>query len=378
MSTLPASNIFPYHFFKTKHISPESYYYLKLISNIFQGSMLVVFFILLVKTNLNNSIIELVYSVSSHFYISLLLYLFVVIFSIHIILTPLKFLNEFLLEKISHLSNQSVRNWVLDVIKKNIIGIFLLFPILLVFAFLIKSSDLWWLYFSFFLFFYSTLLGTVFPDMILPFFYKLKPIEGNELKERLLKVAEKLNLRIDGVYQIDFSKDSKKANAALVGMGKSKKIILTDTLLNNFDDKEITAVFAHECGHINYHHVQKNLIISLLTFLFQFKVGEVVYRSVLDGATNYNPQILKGIPYLLLTVTLLNFILTPFLNGISRYFEYQADHFAWNITGKTDWLAKSLIKLASINKIYKDPPVILEWFFLSHPSVVNRIKKITS
>src|SRR5207244_4492708 len=131
------------------------------------------------------------------------------------------------------------------------------------FYYLIRNYELWWLYLAIIVWIYSVLLAQIAPVLIFPLFYKFKPIENESLKERIMKLCEKVGFKVKGVYTFDMSKNTKKANAAFTGLGKSKRIILGDTLISGFSEDEIETVFAHELGHYKKGHIKKNILYSI-------------------------------------------------------------------------------------------------------------------
>ena len=172
------------------------------------------------------------------------------------------------------------------------------------------------------------------------------------------------------------SKNTKKANAAFTGLGKSKRILLGDTLLDNYSNDEIETVVAHELGHYKKKHIIKNLLIGtvtsfgtlfLIAYLYELSLGWFGFSSILDIA---------ALPILSVWAMLIGLIETPLTNILSRKYEYEADEYAVSATGKPSAFISTLNKLTDQNLGDKNPHPFVEWFFYSHPSVDNRINAI--
>ncbi len=169
---------------------------------------------------------------------------------------PLQFYSGFYLEHRYGLSNQSVAAWVWEGVKSVLIGIPIVAPLILAFYYFLKTfGSLWWLPVGTLMFFVSVVLARLAPVIIFPLFYKFQPLSDGELKSKILRLCNKVGMSVQGVYVFDMSKNTKKANAAFAGIGKSKRIILGDTLVANFRDDEIETIFAHELGHYKLRHV---------------------------------------------------------------------------------------------------------------------------
>ncbi len=309
----------------------------------------------------------------------LLLLLFVVVTGIvgSIANFPIKYYTEFYLEHKYELSNQTFWKWIWEDIKGLMVGSVIGIPILLLFYWvLVTFGSLWWLVFSIAMFVISVVLAQVVPIIILPIFYKITPIENEELKERVIRLASDVKMKVENVFQFDMSKNTKKANAAFTGLGKTKRIILGDTLLESYTEDEIETVLAHEFGHYKHKHIIKNLIIgtisSFITFFFIAKLYELSLPWV--GFSEITQ--ISALPILSVWAMLIGLITTPLGNVISRKFEYEADEYAIKATNKTEAFIKTLEKLTDQNLGDREPHPLVEWFFYSHPSITKRKEKI--
>jgi STE24 endopeptidase len=237
-------------------------------------------------------------------------------------------------------------------------------------------GNLWWLLFAIILFFLSVVLAQIVPILILPLFYKISPLQNEELKNRIQKLAQGAGIKVENVYKFNMSKNTKKANAAFTGLGKSKRILLGDTLLDNYSFDEIETVIAHELGHYKRKHIVKNIFIGtvssfltlfIIAWLYKVSISWFGFKSVIQIA---------ALPLLGLWGMLVGLVLTPITNIISRKFEYQADEYAIISTGKKEAFISTLEKLTEQNLGDKEPNPFVEWFFYSHPSIKNRIAAI--
>ena len=257
-------------------------------------------------------------------------------------------------------------------------------PILIFFFYVLnRYGSLWWLPLAIGLFVISVVLGRIAPVVILPLFYKVTPIDNENLpedkaglKSRIETLSKDAGIKVENVYKFDMSKNTKKANAAFTGLGKSKRIILGDTLIDNYTQDEIETVVAHELGHYKKKHIIKNIIIgTIASFLTLFLIAVLYENSI--GLFGFNSiKEIAALPVLSLWGAVIGLIQSPFNNILSRKFEYEADEYAVTSTGKPESYISTLEKLTEQNLGDKDPHPFVEWFFYSHPSIKNRINAL--
>ncbi len=290
---------------------------------------------------------------------------------------PFSFYSGFIIEKKFNLTNQKLSSWIFEQTKGLLIGIILGFIVLTIFyVILLNYPDSWWIWVWLFILLFGILLSHLAPIIIFPLFYKFTPLENEKLAARIKSFAERWHFKVTGIFQFNLSKTTKKANAAFTGIGKSKRIILGDTLLQNFTEDEIESIFAHEIGHYKYHHLLKGIFFSsTLSFLGIFTVFKIYQMTT--TSLDLLPHQLEALPYLALLFYLYSILTTPLGNYISRKFEYQADQFAVKSTGNPEVFKRSLLKLAELNLADRDPHPIVEILFYSHPSIKHRIEKIS-
>ncbi|MDH3268664.1 MAG: M48 family metallopeptidase [Ignavibacteria bacterium] len=310
-------------------------------------------------------------------YLLFIAYLFVIGFSGSILSFPISYYTSYHLEHKYNLSNQTFWKWIWEGLKGLLVSLVIGIPILLIFYFSLNQfGSLWWLPFAIIMFFISVVLSQLFPILIFPIFYKITPIEDENLKNRITKLAKNATLKVENVYKFNMSKNTKKANAAFTGLGKTKRIILGDTLLENYTTEEIETVIAHELGHYKKKHIIKNIIIGTVSSFLTLFIIAVLYQNTLSWFGFSSITQVSALPLLVLCSMLIGIVQTPLGNILSRKFEYEADEYAIIETKNPFAFIKTLEKLTDQNLGDKEPHPFVEWFFYSHPSIKNRINSI--
>lgn len=310
-------------------------------------------------------------------YLLFIVFILVIGFVGSVISFPVSWYSGFHLEHKYKLSNQTFLKWIWEGLKGLFVSLAIGIPILLVFYFVLNYfGENWWLPFSIIMFFISVVLSQIFPVLIFPIFYKVTPIDNNDLKNRIRSLATNARIKVENIYKFNMSKNTKKANAAFTGLGKTKRIILGDTLLDNYSMEEIETVIAHELGHYKKKHIVKNILIGTVSsFLTLFLIAILFENSITWFGFDSITQV-SAIPLLALWSMLIGIIQTPLGNILSRKFEYEADEYAIQETKNPVAFIKTLEKLTDQNLGDKEPHPFVEWFFYSHPSIKNRLKAI--
>jgi STE24 endopeptidase len=236
------------------------------------------------------------------------------------------------------------------------------------------SPDLWWLiaWAAF------TILFVVFaqlaPVVLFPIFYKFVPLQDEELRDRLVRLSERAGTHVRGVYEWKLSEKSKKANAALTGLGRTRRIILADTLLQNYSHDEIEAVLAHELGHHVHRHIFKSIIVQMAVTLLGFwAANQVLMLATYRAGIFATLSDFANLPLLALLSAALSLVLMPALNAYSRYNEREADRYCWQSVSSVDPFIQAMDKLSAQNLSEKSPSRIVEILFHSHPAISKRI-----
>lgn len=288
---------------------------------------------------------------------------------------PFDFYGSFIIEHRFGLSNQSIFRWVWERVKSLMVSTVIGVPVALVFYYFLKSSGQnWWLYFSVFIVFITVILARLAPVLIFPIFYKFKEIEEAEIKERIEKVLADAGVSIKGIYSFNMSKDTKKANAGFMGLGKTKRIILSDTLIEDFTPAEIAVVFAHEAGHYIHRHIIKNLVFSTVVIFATLFICGKLHALTVEAMGISELHALPALPVLMLYLSISGLLMMPLTNYISRKYEFQADEYAVRKTSDRDSFISAMNKLAEMNLADKEPHPAVEFLFYSHPSIKRRIE----
>lgn len=303
---------------------------------------------------------------------------FVIIFGgiYFVIDLPLSYYSGYILPHRYDLSTQSLVDWVLDTIKGVLVGGVLgLFVIEVIYFVLRVSPGLWWLWAGLILLFFNVILANLAPVLLLPLFYKFVPLEEDhdDLVARLINLAEVAGTRVRGVYKFDMSRRTTAANAAITGLGNTRRIILGDTLINEFTDDEIETVLAHELGHQVHNDIPIGIFVEsmitlgglyLASLALQWGVAVFGFESVSDVA---------AMPLFVLVIGIYSLVTMPLGNAYSRQRERRADEYALQVTGKGAAYASALTRLANQNLAEADPEPWVETLLYSHPALSKRI-----
>jgi STE24 endopeptidase len=282
----------------------------------------------------------------------------------------------FRLEHHFNLSNQHFGSWVWDQVKEYLVGLFLAAGLTEVVYWTIRSwPDHWWLIAWAVFTVLTVFFAQIAPVVLFPLFYKFKPLDNDDLRQRLMRLSERAGTRVRGVYEWKLSEKSRKANAALTGLGNTRRIIVADTLLDKYSPDEIEAILAHELGHHVHKHIFKGIGVQAAITL----VGFFIANEVLQFAADTPSLNLHGIgdfanlPLLVLASSLLSFLLMPALNAYSRYNEREADRYCWLSIPSIRPFISSMDKLAQQNLAEREPSRLVEVLFHSHPPISKRI-----
>ena len=353
----------------------KKYSRIKQIISVIETIIFFAIILVLLFTGLSKELEKIVFSYSSNSYIALLIFLGIIGIFESIVTFPLSFYSGYILEHKYKLSNQTLFSHFKEKFKGLLVGAVIGIPLILVFFFILRTyENYWWVILGVFMFFISVIMGRLAPVLIFPIFYKFKPIENESLSARIMNLCTKTGVKIQGIFTFDMSKNTKKANAAFTGLGKSKRIILGDTLIDKFSEDEIESVFAHEMGHYSKKHVLKLIISStILTFLGLY-VTSFLYESSLYYFSFTNISEIAALPLLFLYLSLYGLITSPLSNMQSRKYEWEADTYALQTTGNNEAFIYAMEKLAAQNLSDKTPNKIIEFLFHSHPSLEKRIE----
>ncbi|MGE3244358.1 MAG: M48 family metallopeptidase [Pirellulales bacterium] len=303
-----------------------------------------------------------------------LLALFGVVMGIHLLVSlPLSFYSGFVVEHQFKLSNQSVGRWVKNWLKKMAFAVVLGGVLYAGLYWMIwNTGSYWWLIAAGVFFLFSVILGQLAPVVFLPLFYKIERLNDAALMERMERLAAGTGLAIEGVYRMGLSADTVKANAMLAGLGRTRRVLMGDTLLAKFSPDEIEVIFAHEIGHHVHRHIPKMIAAGVLFSVVGFWLMDrviVAWANVptaADAPTN-------SLPLVMFAMTVFGLVLAPLQNVISRHYERQCDRYALERTGRRDAYRSAFQKLARLNKDDPDPNPVEVFLLHSHPPIAERL-----
>jgi STE24 endopeptidase len=294
--------------------------------------------------------------------------------SLEILTFPIDFWSGFVLEHRYQLSNQTLGGWLWKRLKSYVLGGALGLALLSgIYALLWTTGGWWWLWATGGWLVLTLVLGRLLPVVILPLFYTVTRLDDPALLERLRRLTEGTSLAVEGVYQLNLSDETRKANAALAGMGRTRRVLLGDTLLAEFTPEEIEVVFAHEVGHHVHAHLPKLIVAGVVLAFAGFALVDNVlgvaapslgYRDLTDPA---------ALPLFVLVLGVFGLVLAPAQNALSRFFETQCDRYALTRTANPTAYRSAFIKLAKLNKSDPDPHPLVAWLFYDHPPIRERL-----
>ncbi len=291
---------------------------------------------------------------------------------------PLSYYGGFILPHRYGQSNQSFKDWVMDQIKGLAVGAPIgLILLELLYLILRLTGDLWWLWGAVGLLVFNVLLSNLAPILIMPLFNKYIPLgdEHKELADRLLALAARANTKVRGVFKFDMSRRTKAANAALTGIGNTRRIVLGDTLINEFSSDEIETVLAHELGHHVNRDIPLFITFGALSTTLSLFIASLALKWFIGYFGFIAPADVAAFPALNLILGVYGLITMPLGNAVSRWRENKADDYALQATGKHEAFASAFTRLANQNLGEVDPEKWVVFMFYSHPPLGERIEK---
>lgn len=313
-------------------------------------------------------------SISRNPWISVAIYAGVVVIGTKLLFLPLNYFAGYHLEHKFGLSNERFGAWAFDELKS--LGLNLLLGVLVldVLYFLLRRAGAWWwIGAGLFFLLFGVVLSALFPVLILPLFYKLQPLDNESLKQKLVALAQRVGAQVLGVYRMGMSEKTKKANAAFAGLGKTKRIILGDTLLDKFAEDEIEVVMAHEMAHYKHGDIGKMIAWSTLTTFVGLWIADCVLRRALPYFGFARISDLAAFPLLAICLFLFGLVVMPLNNAFSRSREWKADAAAMELTRNREAFIRAMRKLAEQNLADLSPHPAIEFLLHDHPSLARRI-----
>lgn len=292
---------------------------------------------------------------------------------------PFGLYDTFVIENRYGFNTMTLKIWILDLIKSMaisaILGGLLLWLLL---SLIIHGGKAWWIWAWMLVGGFELLMLWLFPVVIAPLFNKFEPIEDKTLEDHIKTLMERVGLRVKGVFKVDASKRSKHTNAYFTGIGRSKRIVLFDTLLASHTEEEILAVLAHELGHWKRKHLLKQvLFLEILSLAVFYAASKLLNWPLLYQTFGFDkPIIYVGLFLIGILLGLLGYFAQPLESTISRRFEREADDFSLRLMKKAEPMQRALKRLAADNLANLTPHPIYAWFYYSHPPLVERIERL--
>jgi len=312
-------------------------------------------------------------------YFVVVIYLLVISLGYYLLNLPFNFYHSYRLEHKFSLSTQKIKDWLIDEVKTGIISFIILLIIIGAFYFILKRfSESWWLVISLFWIFFTLILARLTPTIIVPLFFKYKKLTDENLKNRIMGLADKMKVKIFDCFEIDFSKKTLKANAAFMGWGKTRRIVLADTLKDKYSYDEIEVILAHEFAHYRLKHLLKLIVVNSLATVVTFYLIFLTNNYILKVFGLNSLSEIAALPVIFLYFLLFGIIAQPFNNLISRKFEKDADSMALNITGMKNAFISMMEKLANQNLADTQPHPLIKFYFFDHPPIDERISMAKS
>ena len=291
-----------------------------------------------------------------------------------IVALPLAFYSGFVLERRYGLSNEAVGGWAIDQLKSFGVGILLGGGAAQVLYWCIGGSpEHWWLVAGLVFALLIVGLTNLAPVLLLPLFYSVKPLARDTLSTRLLRLAERAGARVLGAYEWGLGEKTKKANAALTGIGRTRRILVSDTMLAEYSDDEIEVVLAHELAHHVHGDIWKGIAFESALMLGGFFLASRVLRAFVAPLGLAAPDDVAGMPLLLLAAGAVSLVMVPFAHAMSRAFERRADRFALDLTRNPSAFISAMRRLGAQNLAEERPSRVVQWLFYSHPPLRERI-----
>jgi STE24 endopeptidase len=287
---------------------------------------------------------------------------------------PFAFYRAFLLERKYGLSSEPLGTWVQDHMKALALGFALTAAGgLAVFGAIALAGQLWWMVASGLFFIAALLLSRVAPILLMPLFYRFRPLDRAALRERLLTLSKRAGVPVLGAFEWGLGEKTTRANAALVGVGTTRRILVSDTMLKDYSDDEIEVILAHELAHHVHHDIWTALAVEtcvVTAALYAAHAAATAAGFNLGGGGN---AALTALPLMLLAAGAASFLLKPVANAWSRHNERRADRFALTLTGRPAEFITAMRRLGAQNLAEERPSAPVIWFFHTHPTIDERI-----
>ena len=301
------------------------------------------------------------------------LFLFGFIVINFIIGLPFQLYQTFKIDEDFGFNKMTPKMFILDTIKSSLLFFAIGGAIFALLTWIVSSYESWWLW-GFITMFTIAVMANVLMPFFMSLFNKFSPLEEGELRDAITNLMNQAGLKSDGIFIMDASKRDSRLNAFFGGLGKSKRVVLFDTLVEKLNQKELLAVLGHELGHFSHGDIWKNIgLMGVLLFISFYLFGHL--PDTLFTAMGVTPEAGVQIAMLMLLLPLVSFVFTPVMSYVSRHNEYAADEFGSKMGGKEN-LVSALMKLVTENKAFPKSHPLVIFFYYTHPPVLERLKEL--
>ncbi len=292
----------------------------------------------------------------------------------YIVGVPFDIYRTFVLDRSFGFSTTTPKIFISDLFISALLGALFGLPLISAIVYFMESFESWWIYGFGFTFLVGLFINAIFPTLIAPLFNKITPLEQGELKAEIEGLLNRVGFKASGIFVADASKRDNRLNAYFGGFGKTKRVVLFDTLINKLNKNELIAVLSHELGHFKHGDIFKNIAIMALFLFVSFGVfGNLPQELFLELGLSDNPQ--NIITLFMLLSSPFFFFLQPLVSLFSRSFEYKADEFASVQSSKSD-MVSALLKLVNENKSFPRSHPLVIFFYYSHPPILERLRAL--
>jgi STE24 endopeptidase len=288
---------------------------------------------------------------------------------------PVSTYHGFLLEQRYGLGRQTLREWLADLAKAAVLGLALaLGAAELVYLALRLWPSWWWLPAAAAFALLGALITFVAPVVLLPLFFRFEPLGREPLRARLLDLVARAGTRVVGAYEWKLGAKSRAANAALVGLGRTRRIVVSDTLLADYSDEEVEVILAHELAHHVHGDIRAMLLADAALTCAALLCGHLALHQLGPSLGLRSVADVAGVPVLALTAGAVSLVTLPLVNALSRRHERRADRHALDLTRNPDAFVSAMKRLGTQNLADEHPSRVVEWWFHSHPPLPQRIQ----
>lgn len=305
---------------------------------------------------------------------AVIIYFLILVAAYRIITAPISYYSGYVLPRHYGLLKQSLSGWLGDLVKAGALMLVLGIAIVaIVYWLIIVQPQLWWLFSWAFLVFISIVMSVLAPVLLVPLFFKMKPLADSELRERLEKLVKRAGVKIGGIYTIEFSSKSTTANAALMGMGRTRRIVLSDTLLSQYSTSEIEVIMAHEMAHNRHRDMLRFSVFYSAILLVNLYAAGIILDAVIEPLGFSGLSDVSALPLLVLVFTVVNLLLSPITTSYGRRLEMEADGYALELTSDPTAFISAIARLTDQNLAEAEPNRWVELLFHDHPSYRSRL-----